>query len=60
MAFRPKSPLRILREFQSAKNYVWFAVYDDDLLLGNFTEKLGFCEDSTLPWESVPWKLFDL
>ena len=45
---------------QREQNYVWFAVYDEDILHANFMRKIGRCEDTRLPWEFVPWRLFDV
>ena len=60
IAFQPTNPLRILRKTQQKNNYVWFASYDEDILHDCFMRKISRCQDQCLPWEFVPWRLYDL
>jgi len=36
------------------------ATYDEDILHSGFMRKIGHCIDQCLPWEFVPWRLYDL
>ena len=60
VAFRPTNPLLYLRKMQQEKNYVWFATYDEDVLHDSFMRKISRCHDQCLPWEFVPWRLYDV
>lgn len=58
-AFQPNNPLVLLRKIQAEKNYVWYATYDEDVLHDSFLRKISRCVDQCLPWEFVPWRLYD-
>ena len=45
---------------QAKQNYVWYAVYDENLLHNTIMKKIGYCEDKCLPYEFVPWKLHNM
>ena len=45
---------------QAKQNYVWYAVYDENLLHNTFMKKIGCCEDKCLPSEFIPWKLHNM
>ena len=45
---------------QAKQNYVWYAVYDEDMLHNTFLNKIGYCEDRCLPYEFIPWKLHNM
>lgn len=38
---------------------MWYATYDEDILHDCFMRKISRCVDQCLPWEFVPWRLFD-
>ena len=42
---------------QAKQDYVWYAVYDDNMMHNTFMKKLGFCTDQCMPFEYMPWKL---
>ena len=60
IAFQPSNPLLILRKIQSEQKYVWLATYDEDILHDSFMRKISHCKDQCLPWEFVPWRLYDV
>lgn len=60
MAFIPTNPLKILRRIQKEQNYVWLATYDEDLFYDSFMRKISHATDQCLPWEFVPWRLYDV
>ena len=59
-AFQPNhnvNPLKLLRVMQAKQNYVWYAVYDEDMIHTTLMKKIGLCEDKCLPHEFLPWRL---
>ena len=36
---------------------VWLAMYDDDMLLNNFKQKIGYCKDNLIPSEFASYLL---
>ena len=39
---------------------MWFAAYDEDVHHESFMRKISRCKDQCLPWEFVPWRLYDV
>jgi len=36
---------------------VWLAMYDDDMLLNNFKQKIGYCKNNLIPSEFASYVL---
>ena len=47
----------MLRLMQGKQNYVWYAVYDEDMIHTTLMKKIGLCEDKCMPHEFLPWRL---
>lgn len=46
-----------MRKKQIKNQMVWLAMYDDDLLLNNFKQKIGYCKDNLIPSEFASYLL---